>query len=76
MRATQDPTATYDCRVLAFVLLRLGSRSAKRHREAGRFNAVRVSFDTIAWPNGADLCPEVLYEESVPVQESLPARVP
>jgi hypothetical protein len=28
------------------------------------FRAVRVSFDTIEWPNGADLCPEVLYDHS------------
>ncbi|VGO12063.1 8-amino-3,8-dideoxy-manno-octulosonate cytidylyltransferase [Pontiella desulfatans] len=30
------------------------------------FNSARVSFDTIEWNNGADLCPEVLYDESVP----------
>ena len=29
------------------------------------FRTVRVSFDSIEWANGADLCPEVLYEESV-----------
>jgi len=29
------------------------------------FNSVHVSFDTIAWANGADLCPEVLLSESV-----------
>lgn len=29
------------------------------------FNAVRVDFDTISWPNGADICPEVLAKESV-----------
>ncbi|MBM4030261.1 MAG: DUF2442 domain-containing protein [Planctomycetes bacterium] len=45
-------------------------------REPGRFNTVRVSFDTVEWPNGADLCPEVLYEESVPVGEVLAATVP
>jgi hypothetical protein len=28
------------------------------------FRTVKVSFDTIEWANGADLCPEVLYEES------------
>lgn len=28
------------------------------------FNAVAVKFDTIEWPNGADLDPEVLYSES------------
>ena len=28
------------------------------------FNSVHVSFDTIEWSNGADLCPELLYEKS------------
>ncbi len=28
------------------------------------FNTVHVSFDTIEWTNGADLCPEMLYNES------------
>jgi len=28
------------------------------------FKMVKVSFDTIEWPNGADLDPEVLYEKS------------
>lgn len=31
------------------------------------FNTVHVSFDTIEWNNGADLDPEILYEESVPI---------
>jgi hypothetical protein len=35
-------------------------------RERAVFDAVRISFDTIAWPNGADLCPELLYAESKP----------
>lgn len=30
------------------------------------FNAVRVSFDTIEWPNEADIDPEFVYDESVP----------
>jgi hypothetical protein len=29
------------------------------------FNTVHVSFDTIEWENGADLDPEMLYEQSV-----------
>jgi len=29
------------------------------------FKRVKVSFDTIEWPNGIDLDPEVLYEDSV-----------
>ncbi len=28
------------------------------------FNAVHVSFDAIAWPNGLDIDPEYLYEHS------------
>jgi len=28
------------------------------------FNMVKVSYDTIEWPNKADLDPEVLYEKS------------
>ncbi|MGL5331036.1 MAG: DUF2442 domain-containing protein [Filifactoraceae bacterium] len=29
------------------------------------FNAVKVSFDSIEWPNEADIDPETLYEDSV-----------
>jgi len=36
-------------------------------REKPLFDAVRISFDTIAWPNGADFCPEMLYLKSQPV---------
>jgi hypothetical protein len=35
-------------------------------RETSLFNTVRVNFDTVEWANGADLCPETLYDESVP----------
>ena len=28
------------------------------------FKGVRVSYDSIVWPNGVDLDPEVLYEKS------------
>lgn len=44
-------------------------------REPGRFNAMRVSFETVEWPNGGGLCPEALYEESIPVGESVAAQV-
>ena len=30
------------------------------------FKSVKVTFDTIEWANGADLDPEVLYEDSIP----------
>ena len=33
------------------------------------FDTVRISFDTIQWANGLDLCPEVLYEKSERVLE-------
>lgn len=28
------------------------------------FRSVKLFFDTINWSNGADLCPDMLYEES------------
>jgi hypothetical protein len=37
-------------------------------KDAKVFSSVHVSFDTIEWANGADLCPEMLYEESTLVQ--------
>ena len=36
-------------------------------RDMSLFKAVRVSFDTIEWPGGVDLDPEVLYSESSPL---------
>ena len=36
-------------------------------RNPALFRAVRVAFDTIEWPNGADICPETLYSQSCPV---------
>lgn len=36
----------------------------KQLRDTKVFNTVHVSFDTIEWTNGADLCPELLYKES------------
>jgi len=42
-------------------------------RDVCMFNSVRVSFDTVEWANGADLCPETLYIESVPVDIEIAA---
>ena len=30
------------------------------------FRSASISFDTVQWSNGGDLCPEGLYEHSVP----------
>lgn len=30
------------------------------------FSQARLSFDTVSWPNGLDIDPERLYEDSVP----------
>jgi hypothetical protein len=38
-------------------------------KDQGLFRSVRVSFDTVEWANGADLCPEVLYSDSRPVND-------
>jgi hypothetical protein len=34
-------------------------------KDESLFKSVRVSFDTVEWSNGADLCPEVLYANSI-----------
>ncbi len=34
-------------------------------KDTAVFQSVHVTFDTIEWSNGADLCPEILYSESV-----------
>ncbi len=37
-------------------------------REPSVFYSAHVSFDTVEWDNEADLDPEVLYQDSVPLQ--------
>ena len=37
-------------------------------KDQSLFRSVRVSFDTIEWSNGADICPEVLYTQSLQIQ--------
>lgn len=43
-------------------------------RDPAYFRRVRVEPEagTIVWPNGADLCPDVLYESGVPVTPGRP----
>jgi hypothetical protein len=36
----------------------------KKLRDKILFNQVRISFDTVEWPGGIDLDPEILYEKS------------
>ena len=36
----------------------------KTLKDENFFKMVKISFDTIEWPNGVDLDPEVLYEKS------------
>jgi hypothetical protein len=42
-------------------------------RDRSVFNSVRPFLGSIQWSNEADLCPDMLYEQSVP--ERLPAMV-
>ena len=39
----------------------------KELQDKNMFNTVKVSFDTIKWANEADMDPEMLYEDSIPV---------
>ena len=34
-------------------------------KDENLFKAVKVSFDSIEWPNEADIDPETLYEDSI-----------
>lgn len=40
-------------------------------KDVAIFNSVRVNFDAIEWANGADLCPETVYAESIPTEQSV-----
>ena len=44
--------------------------------DRGLFRSVRVDDElgTIVWPNGADICPDVLYESLTPAWEEAAAR--
>lgn len=35
------------------------------------FNAARVAFGTVCWPDDIDCCPDRLYRDSVPVDAAL-----
>jgi 3-deoxy-manno-octulosonate cytidylyltransferase (CMP-KDO synthetase) len=43
----------------------LGTGIFKELIDQSVFNAVRISFDTVKWSNGADLCSDVLYSQSL-----------
>jgi hypothetical protein len=44
--------------------------------DPGLFAQVRVEGGTVVWPNGADLCPDVLIWGGAPPQENDAARRP
>ena len=39
----------------------------KELKDINLFNKVKVSFDSIEWPNGIDIDPETLYEDSIKI---------
>ena len=43
----------------------------KELKDVSLFNSVRVSFDTIAWDNEADIDPEILYKESTVIESQI-----
>lgn len=38
-------------------------------KDESLFRSVHVSFDTVEWANGVDICPELMYDEGVAVTE-------
>nr|VFK66063.1 MAG: Protein of unknown function (DUF2442) [Candidatus Kentron sp. UNK]VFK69393.1 MAG: Protein of unknown function (DUF2442) [Candidatus Kentron sp. UNK] len=43
----------------------LGFGVFRRLKDPAVFNAARVAFDTVEWPDGIDLDPEFIYEKCV-----------
>jgi hypothetical protein len=43
-------------------------------RDPEAFATVRAFMGSIVWAGGQDLCPDTLYEESVPVESLAPAQ--
>lgn len=44
-------------------------------RDKNLFQTARVSFNSIAWANGADIAPETLYDESIPAAGAVANRI-
>ena len=40
----------------------------KKLKDKNFFNSVHISFDTISWDNEIDICPDTLYETSIPLE--------
>lgn len=40
----------------------------KKLKDKNFFNSVHISFDTISWDDKIDLCPDSLYETSIPLE--------
>jgi hypothetical protein len=45
-------------------------------KDESLFKAVRVSFDTVEWPNGLDIDPEELYAGSVAMEGDVAEEPP
>ncbi len=40
----------------------------KKLKDKNFFNSVHISFDTISWDYEIDICPDTLYETSIPLE--------
>ena len=40
----------------------------KKLKDKTFFNSVQISFDTISWNNEIDMCPDTLYDTSIPIE--------
>ncbi len=55
---TNDEVGVYDCsNLLDFGVFR-------EFRDEAYFQSARAEDGTVVWPNGQDICPDTLYEES------------
>lgn len=47
----------------------------RRLENPGYFSLARVDYGTVTWPGDIDIAPETLYEQSVPLAESVEDRL-
>lgn len=59
LQFTDDTHGIYDCTPL------LGFGVFKELSDKQYFKRVAVHNDTVAWPNGQDICPDTLYLDAV-----------
>ena len=66
---TNDEVRMYDVKPL------LGKGVFRELQDESMFRSVRPWHGTVQWSGGQDICPDTLYEDSVPVEDAVAMSV-